>query len=219
MRTLAIGDIHGHWEVLKTLLAFVQVQPTDQLITLGDYVDRGPASAAVLDWVVAQQRTGQLIALRGNHEVMMSNARDHAASYSNWLFAGGVAALDSYGEQAQLRDVPAEHWTLLDDGLLPYYETDTHLFAHANIYPEYNMCDQPRYMLYWDRLQHPRPHHSGKVFVCGHTPQCEGRPRSWGHTVCIDTAMGWDGWLTCLDVDTGRYWQANEALDTRMDWL
>ena len=55
--------------------------------------------------------------------------------------------------------------------------------------------------------------------VCGHTKQRSGRPRNWGHAVCIDTWVYGDGWLTCLDVRTGRYWQANQAGQTRTDYL
>src|SRR5437868_5447379 len=71
MRYLAIGDIHGHADVLRQLLEFVQPRPEDRIITLGDYVDRGPDSSGVLDQLVALYATGQLIPLRGNHDVMM----------------------------------------------------------------------------------------------------------------------------------------------------
>ena len=52
MRTLAVGDIHGCYAALTTLAALVPFRPTDTLITLGDYVDRGPDSFAVLDWLM-----------------------------------------------------------------------------------------------------------------------------------------------------------------------
>jgi serine/threonine protein phosphatase 1 len=66
----------------------------------------------------------------------------------------------------------------------------------------------------------PAPHESGKIMVCGHTSQKVGRPRNVGHAVCIDTrAYGEVGWLTCLDVASGRYWQANQKGETRAGWL
>jgi serine/threonine protein phosphatase 1 len=59
LRHLAVGDIHGCFTALATLADFLPFQPDDLLITLGDYVDRGPDSYAVLDWVVAQARRGR----------------------------------------------------------------------------------------------------------------------------------------------------------------
>jgi serine/threonine protein phosphatase 1 len=55
--------------------------------------------------------------------------------------------------------------------------------------------------------------------VCGHTPQKSGRPKSLGHAVCIDTWAYGKGWLTCLEVGTGRYWQANQQGEHRSGWL
>ena len=74
-------------------------------------------------------------------------------------------------------------------------------------------------MLYWESFDDPRPHQSGKVMVCGHTPQRDGVPRNKGHAVCIDTGVHAGGWLTCLDVKSGTYWQANEQGRTRTGML
>ena len=73
-RTLAIGDVHGCLTALDTLLGFVELRPTDQLIFLGDYVDRGPDSKGVLDRLIELRRLHEVVFLRGNHEVMMANA-------------------------------------------------------------------------------------------------------------------------------------------------
>jgi serine/threonine protein phosphatase 1 len=74
-------------------------------------------------------------------------------------------------------------------------------------------------MLYWEQFIDPPAHESGKVMVCGHTPQKTGLPLSVGHAVCIDTWSYGAGWLTCLDVTTDRVWQANEQGQTRTFWL
>lgn len=73
MRILAIGDIHGCSIALDSLLAAVVPQPEDKIITLGDYVDRGPDTKGVIDRLIALHATGQLIPLRGNHEQIMLN--------------------------------------------------------------------------------------------------------------------------------------------------
>src|SRR5690348_9795781 len=91
MRLLAIGDIHGCLRAFTTLLDLVALHPDDQIITLGDYVDRGPDSRGVLDRLVALYDTGRLIPLRGNHDVMMLGAREIPDPF--WLGFGGAATL------------------------------------------------------------------------------------------------------------------------------
>ena len=81
------------------------------------------------------------------------------------------------------------------------------------------MHEQPVFILRWEFFNDPPPHESGKVMVCGHTPQRNGRPRNIGHAICIDTGAGKpDGWLTCLDAGGGRIYQANQAGETRTGW-
>jgi serine/threonine protein phosphatase 1 len=95
-----------------------------------------------------------------------------------------------------------------------------HIFVHANLYADAALEDQPDFMLYWEKFDPAQgPHESGKIMVCGHTPQRSGVPVNVGHSVCIDTKAHGGGWLTCLDVASGRYWQANEQGETRSDWL
>jgi serine/threonine protein phosphatase 1 len=85
VRYLAIGDIHGCFRALNTLAALVPFKADDVVITLGDYVNRGPDSCAVLDWLIAYQKRGNLVALRGNHELMMLQARYSAESFRCWI--------------------------------------------------------------------------------------------------------------------------------------
>ena len=223
MRHLAIGDIHGCIRSLETLLAAVSPRPDDLLITLGDYVNRGPDSRAVVDRLIRLHRTGRLVALRGNHEQMMLEARDEGGEkLSRFLGVGGDRTLASYaapGDAGNLADVPDDHWDFFENVCRDWYETDTHFFVHANAYPDCEVADQPIYMLRWEQFDRPPRHESGKVMVCGHTSQKTGRPRNLGHAVCIDTYAHGGGWLTCLDISTGRMWQANERGDARQAWI
>lgn len=92
--------------------------------------------------------------------------------------------------------------------------------VHANAYPDVPLDEQPVFMLRWESFGEPAPHMSGKVMVCGHTSQKSGRPRVLEHAICVDTwAHGRGGWLTCLDVTSGRVWQANEAGTVVEAWL
>lgn len=209
-RTLAIGDIHGCVAQLDALLESIALTPDDHVVFLGDFVDRGPDSAGVLRRVLKLGQTHRVTALKGNHEQMMLNARTSHDKYSDWLRNGGDVTLRSYaGIRGSLRDVPADHWNFLERQLIDYLETESHIFVHANAYPEMAMSEQPDYMLRWERCDNIAAHESGKVIVCGHTPQKTGRPLNKGFAICIDTHACGGGPLTCLDVVSGRVWQAD----------
>ncbi len=213
MRVLAIGDIHGCFRALKKLEETVQIRPEDLLITLGDYVDRGPDSKSVLDWLIARESEGRFVGLIGNHEKMMQASKHGPQYLKEWCNCGGSAALRSYGTDDP-SGIPDAHWEFLDRCRM-YCERKTHFFVHANALPDYDLKDQPDYALVWESLSNPVPHESGKVMVCGHTPQRSGKPLNLGHTICIDTLAHGGGWLTCLDVTSGRCWQSNEEGETR----
>jgi serine/threonine protein phosphatase 1 len=214
MRILAIGDIHGCLRALITLLKAVQPRPEDLIITLGDYVDRGPDSFGVIEHLLALRQTHQLIALRGNHEEMMMAARDVPKSLPNWLMCGGRQALASYatdGGPGSVDDIPESHWDFLENGCRDWHETATHLFAHGAVYPDLAMREQPGYILRWETVYSTVAHCSGKTLICGHTQQRNGLPLDLGHAICIDTWAYGKGWLTCLDVINRHVWQAKES--------
>ncbi len=136
-RHLAIGDIHGCFDALRHLCEFVRLREDDVIVTLGD---RGPNTNAVIDGLLYLSDTQTLKPLRGNHDLMMLNARGSADEYRKWIEVGGDATLRSYalfdGDAGQIGDVPETHWRFLAEELLPYYETDSHFFVHANAYPD-----------------------------------------------------------------------------------
>jgi serine/threonine protein phosphatase 1 len=221
MRTLAIGDIHGCLRAFDAILEEVDPQPDDVLVTLGDYVDRGPDSKGVLERMLELKTRCRFLPLKGNHDLMMLAARQDQEHFADWLEIGGKQTLVSYQApedwQTFVGAIPITHWSFLSDDCLPYHETDTHFFVHANVYPDYALTEQPGYMLYWETLEPGtwRRHKSGKTMVCGHSEQRLGRPLVLDHAICIDTWVYGDGWLTCLDVGLEVYWQANERGQTR----
>jgi serine/threonine protein phosphatase 1 len=219
-RTLAIGDIHGCLTALDTLLGLVQPTPTDQLIFLGDYIDRGADSKGVLDRLVELKKTGQVVCLRGNHEIMMLGARHGRDDYRFWLACGGLEAMQSYARPSgifMLDDIPDAHWSFVERGCVDWYETDTHIFVHANLHPDKPLNEQITEWLHWQTIAEKwhKPHMSGKTMICGHTEQRSGRPLRLMGAVCVDTWAYGDGWLTCLDIGTDEYWQATELGQTR----
>jgi serine/threonine protein phosphatase 1 len=209
-RALVIGDIHGCAAQLDALLEGVVPSLDDHFVFLGDLIDRGPDSAGVIKRVLGLSKIAHVAVIMGNHEQMMLAARESHDKHSDWIRNGGDATLRSYaGVRGSLRDVPAEHWRFLEEGLVQYVETDTHIFVHANAYPDLPMDEQPDYMLRWERCDKIAAHQSGKEIVCGHTPQKSGRPMNRGYAICIDTHAYGGGALTCLDANSGRVWQAN----------
>ncbi|MFM7151516.1 MAG: metallophosphoesterase family protein [Gemmataceae bacterium] len=229
MRTLVIGDIHGCSLALEKLLEVVKPTSKDRIITLGDYVDRWPASRQVVDRILELRKRYQIISLRGNHEEMMLLSRHDPEQRDMWHRFGGKQTLESYGHKVtddEYRKVPADHWNFLEKDLLDWYETENHIFVHATLTPDLPLGQQDRQQLLWDKLTEPLTHVSGKKIICGHTRQLCGLPLDLGTTVCIDTAVyELDGWLTCLDVNSGHFWQANQRKDSRqaeladLSWL
>ena len=222
-RHLAIGDIHGCYASLQSLIELVGIVSDDVIITLGDYCNRGPNTCAVLDLLIHSFSLGNLRPLRGNHDIMMLNARHNESEFKKWMEAGAAATLKSYspfdGDAGTLADVPDSHWQFLESNLLPYFETRSHFFVHANVYPDIGLDEQPDFMLYWEQFKNPPKHESGKIMVCGHTSQKSGLPVTNGNAICIDTWACGSGWLTCLDIDSGKIWQSNERGETRQMWL
>ncbi|MFO0938296.1 MAG: metallophosphoesterase family protein [Gemmataceae bacterium] len=190
-RILAIGDIHGCLVQFDALVDKIAPTQNDHLILLGDYVDRGPDSAGVISRILKLSKTVRVTCLKGNHEQMMLEAFDSQDKLSDWIRNGGDATLRSYaGLNSSLRDIPSEHWNFLENQLVDYLESESHIFVHANAYSDLDMCEQPDYMLRWERCDNISPHISDKVIVCGHTPQRSGRPLNKGFAICIDTTPG-----------------------------
>jgi serine/threonine protein phosphatase 1 len=217
-RTIAIGDIHGCRDALAALIDASGPGPEDTVVTLGDYIDRGPDSRGVLDLLISLAARCRLVPLLGDHEEMLSDALNDPTALRKWLTCGGAETLRSYGwapggpRRPLASWFPERHRNFLAS-CRPYYETATHLFVHAGLLPELPMSQQPGAVLRW-RVTDARtavPHCSGKVTVVGHTPQRSGEVLDLGFLVCIDTNCARGGYLTALETGTGRVWQADGA--------
>jgi serine/threonine protein phosphatase 1 len=211
-RTIAIGDIHGCSAALDALLAAVRPRPEDTIVTLGDYINRGPDSRGVLDRLIELGRHCRLVPLLGNHDQMLLDVRSGKYPLYWLLDMGGIATLDSYGPGRDYGLMPVKHIKFLE-GCLDYYETATHIFVHANYDPDVPMDEQPVSMLRWESLRDttPGPHGSGKTVIAGHTSQRSGEILDLGHLKCIDTRCYGAGWLTAMEVRTEEVWQADQS--------
>jgi serine/threonine protein phosphatase 1 len=207
-RIYAIGDTHGcagrlsdlHRQVLDDLAARPIAHPL--LLHLGDYVDRGPDSAALLRILNEPPDGLPVLNLMGNHDRMMLDALAPGApadAVSLWLSNGGVATLESYGATAgdlgSWSRIPAADLDLLR-GCRRNFVAGGYLFAHAGIRPGRPLASQVEEDLLWIRepfLSWPRP--LPAVVVHGHTPARAPEVRK--HRIGLDTGAVFGGALTC----------------------
>jgi serine/threonine protein phosphatase 1 len=219
-RTLAIGDIHGCDRALEKLLRALSIAGDDTVVVLGDVIDRGPGSKQVVDRLLQLSRECRLVFILGNHEEMLLDALTEVSDDSvvtGWLQYGGAETLMSYGGNPE--KIPVEHLEFFRSAI-NFLETDRDIFIHANLQPGVPLDRQQVEWLRWTHLTgHEVPQPSGKRIVCGHTPQRSGYPLAIPGWTCIDTFACGNGWLTCLDVGTNDYCQANQVGNLRFGSL
>lgn len=226
LRIYAIGDIHGRADLLDRLYGLIEADlaaapPPGRCLVLylGDYVDRGPDSAGVLDRLCRPRQRGGLagietLALLGNHEAMLLEFLDAPYGASLWLANGGDATLNSYRvrvpasfdellltQRALLRALPRQHHEFLS-GLPLQARFGDYLFVHAGIRPGLPLDRQSREHMIWIRdlfLDSEADH--GAIVVHGHTivHAVEWRPNRIG----IDTGAYTTGHLTALVLEDG----------------
>jgi serine/threonine protein phosphatase 1 len=174
----AIGDIHGRLDLLERAAARIEVHAAGRVgrvICLGDYVDRGPNSKGVVEFVMRAQEERGWMPLKGNHEAMMveAHAMDDPRQHGLWIDNGGGATLRSYGGRA-----PAEHLAWMSG--LPLMVRDDHrLFIHAGVMPGEPIEAQEEKVVLWIRnrfLEAPASELPCHI-VHGHTPRWVGKPR------------------------------------------
>lgn len=224
MALYAIGDIHGNLCSLQTIFNHIAYSKDDIFVFLGDYIDRGPASKQVIDFIMDLSQKTNVIPLMGNHEAMMYFAKDDAANRGMWLQCGGVQTLDSYNAgdiNEWVSDIPKEHWAFIEN-LRIMYITDKYIFAHASFEANTEFTEQDPNILLWQNTEGNIQHQSGKTLVVGHTPQLDHRVKFFENTILADSfSFAPDGWLSCINLteyENGEefcYVQANEKGEFR----
>ncbi len=211
MALYAIGDIHGSLNALKTIFKQNIITKEDTVVFLGDYVDKGPNSKGVLDWLIEQQNHYCFEFILGNHEIMMSAARISAERKAEWQLHGGIPTLDSYClvDNSNWNNViPPSHWSFIDN-CKSYLETNHYIFVHAGLEVGKEPSEQNKHHLFWKKYETPEQYSSEKTVICGHTARKDGEIADFGHTICIDTYAHGGMWLTCLNVETKEFFKAN----------
>jgi serine/threonine protein phosphatase 1 len=210
-RVYAIGDIHGCAAQLANLHEIIAEdlarRPVEAalLLHIGDYVDRGADTAGVLARLVAGSPVDSIpvVNVLGNHDETMLNALsgDRAAA-TDWLFAGGGPALQSYGidpespRESWPAQVPAEHLEFLRNLTLCHHEGG-YFFVHAGVRPGIALDRQTREDML--RIRQPflyTERDLGAVVVHGHTPVKV--PAVQHNRIAIDTGAVFGGVLTCV---------------------
>jgi serine/threonine protein phosphatase 1 len=218
LRIYAIGDIHGRFDLLRALYARIAAEIADSPpresieIYLGDYIDRGPQSAEVIEWLVSEQPAcDRRICLMGNHEDMLIGALDSVSGMPVWLANGAWETLMSYdvippmqargkpvadAHRAFLAALPRSHRAFVES-LRMAFECGPYLFVHAGIRPGVSLEEQDVHDVLWIREEFLFSDADfGRIVVHGHTPAEEPEVRP--NRINIDTGAVFTGRLTCL---------------------
>ncbi len=225
LRVYAVGDIHGRLDLLLAMLERIQADAESlppggraRIVFLGDYLDRGKNSKAVLDYLISWPLPRfEADFLRGNHEATLLQFLDNLNAGPGWLTYGGVNTLLSYGVRApvdvpprqrlaavqqQLRAVlPPAHLAFLRR-LASYVEIGGYVFVHAGLRPGVPLEQQKPEDMVWIRedFLHSTADH-GRVVVHGHTISMEAE--SLPNRIGIDTGAYSTGRLSAVVLEGG----------------
>ena len=199
-KIFALGDIHGCFDRLQALMEIIPVDlAQDTLVFIGDYIDRGPNSVEVVDYLThLNQRHPGIIFLKGNHEDMLEKYLNGTDRFT-YLLNGGQRTLDSYLRKpipSELYPIPSDHLKFYQS-LKLYYETNEYIFVHAGLRPGVPLDSQETEDLLWirDRFIHSKDNF-GKRVIFGHTPLVE--PLVESNKIGIDTGAVYGNALTCV---------------------
>ncbi|WP_033541012.1 metallophosphoesterase family protein [Planococcus sp. CAU13] len=211
-RTLVISDIHGELELFEELLREAGYNANeDQLILLGDYVDRGPDSKGVLERVIELKKHGAIV-LRGNHDNMMLAAvNDEPGAKERWARNGAIPTLKSYdpgiaGMAFPDSDVFRDQVEFIRQ-MDYFHETDDYIFVHAGVQPGTPVEQTDPYTLMWIREEFYEAYSGDKTVVFGHTPAfllrgTDNHAIFFGdnNIIGIDGGAAYGGQLNCLEL-------------------
>ena len=220
----AVGDVHGCLDKLTVLEAKIAADSSayggrKMIVMLGDYIDRGPRSAGVLEKLAGPPPKGfERICLAGNHDLLMLDYLEGRCDLDRWLSLGGAETLSSYGIDlsrlgeiySKKRDIdavirstiPQAHAEFLR-GLPVIAETPRHVFVHAGFRPEIPIAEQSDDELVSIRDGfRDKGHLLDRLVVHGHTPV--RTPERDGRRLNIDTGACLGRRLTAIRIYRGK---------------
>lgn len=186
---IAVGDIHGCVESMEAILQKLEPYYDRTFIFVGDYIDRGPSSKQVVDYLLDFRQKVDCIFIRGNHEQMLLDAFNKG-DVSLWMMNGGRTTLESYNLAVDSASLPEDHEQFYKNTRL-YYETENYFFVHAGMSPGKTIAqnledEEEMHEFLWER-SHLNVFETPweKTVVFGHTPREE--PIVKDNMIGIDT--------------------------------
>jgi serine/threonine protein phosphatase 1 len=201
-KIFAIGDIHGCYDRLKALMGKIPIDCSrDALVFIGDYIDRGPHSVEVVDYLIQlKNRFPEVIFLKGNHEDMLDKFISGADRFT-YLLNGGQQTLDSYltkPVQSESFPIPPDHMEFFKS-LRLFYQTEEFIFVHAGLRPRVPLESQNTEDLLWIRDKFVSSKYDfGKRVIFGHTPL--KKPLVEPNKIGIDTGAVYGNALSCIQL-------------------
>ena len=162
-----ISDIHGCLKTLEKLVSRINLKKEDQLFLLGDYIDRGPDSVGVLDYIIDLQEKFQVYSLRGNHEESLLRLEEADVTIDKEFYVMNEKTFELFDFEFELKE---KYFNFLDN--LPYFFVlEKHILVHAGLdfhsYDPYLNLDK----MLWIRDMRYNPLQAmNKTIVHGHTP-------------------------------------------------
>ena len=226
-RILAVGDIHGCALTLESLIDQIELMHDDQIVFLGDYVDRGNGVYETVERLIKlKEEYGDVVTfLMGNHEEMFIRYLKGECRMNEdrmFLYNGGGVTIRSYRENLGITGKQDEfarpeyelYWNNLPqrhkdfyDSLKVCHEIDQYVFVHAGVRPDVKLGDQLAHDMIWIRdefLYHEQPVMEGKIIVHGHTPmekyEIQAYNEHYDDKYNLDSACVFGRDLTCLDL-------------------
>jgi len=206
-KVFAVGDIHGCLDKLVLLMGKIDINfKKDTLVFIGDYIDRGPKSKEVVDYLIDLARgKDSVIFLRGNHEYMLQGYLDGTDTMF-FLANGGEATIKSYlqsGMGDEAGPIPAHHLEFFD-GLRLYYETADYIFVHAGLKAQVPLEKQHEWDMLWLREEFIYSDFDfGKQVIFGHT--AFRKPLVLENKIGIDTGAVYGNKLTCVELPSKKF--------------
>ena len=210
MATYAIGDIHGCLQHLESVVRKINPTPDDHLVFLGDYIDRGPQSKEVVDYLISLAERVRCTFLKGNHEVHLLNCRDSRSDFNLWMYDhfGGRKTTKSYGYVPEYfsprwtNSIPDDHWDFFEN-LKDYLETEEALFIHAGYRHDEDAYRYSEMTMFWSNCLVDLPYKGTKKVFVGHTPTADNHPVFGDARIMCDTGCGHpNGVLTAVHVES-----------------
>lgn len=201
-RKIAIGDIHGCINTFSKLLDKINLQKTDVLYLLGDYVDRGSDSKSVIDLIIKLQNSGYDVRpLIGNHEFMLLESHNFHKSYLHWITQGGNHTIDSFEEYFDLE------YLEFFKNLKYFYLEDDFILVHGGLDFSQDKPLKHTDSIIWTRNKTiDRSKTGNRRLIVGHTPTELNKIRqSVNEDIihldggCVYSDVEWLGNLVALD--------------------